>query len=309
MIVRAGVALLATVVLLAGSPALARADEPAAKTEAAAAAKARGDDALVGGRAAEALAAYKESYALEKNAAVVYNMGRANQALGNYPEALDRYEEFAATAPSAVLARVPGLPGLLAEVRSHVATVAIAVDVPGATVKLGDKVVGTTPLAKPIRTSVGQVQVVIEKEGWFPYSKSHTFAAGVGTLDVMLHSKAKEAIVAVTSSVVGAKLSIDGREEGTVPTEIAVSPGSHRLDLTRDGYKAARASIALAAGERSTVDVPMEKSAPITAKWWFWTGVTAVVLGAVATTIVLTTERDPDTGSVAPGRIQTGLRF
>lgn len=309
MIVRAGVALLATVVLLAGSPALARADEPAAKTEAAAAAKARGDDALVGGRPAEALAAYKESYALEKNAAVVYNMGRANQALGNYPEALDRYEEFASTAPSAVLARVPGLPGLLAEVRSHVAIVAIAVDVPGATVKLGDKVVGTTPLAKPIRTSIGQVQVVIEKEGWFPYSKSHTFAAGVGTLDVMLHSKAKEAIVVVTSSVVGAKLSIDGREEGTVPTEIAVSPGSHRLDLSRDGYKAARASIAVAAGERSTVDVPMEKSAPITAKWWFWTGVTAVVLGAVATTIVLTTERDPDTGSVAPGRIQTGLRF
>jgi hypothetical protein len=125
----------------------------------------------------------------------------------------------------------------------------------------------------------------------------------------MLHSKSKEAIIVVTSSVVGAKLQLDGRDQGTVPTEIAVAPGSHRLDLSREGYRPAQSSIAVMAGERSTFDVPMQKSAPITTKWWFWTGVTAVVLGAVATTIVLTTERDPDTGTVAPGQIKAGLTF
>jgi hypothetical protein len=311
---RSAVASFATIVLVSMPMSYAWADEPAAAPaappqDAASAAKARGDDALVGGRPAEALAAYKEAYALKKDPAVLYNIGRANQALGDYPEALDRLEEFAATAPAAMLARVPGLPTLLTDVRSHVATIAVAVDVPDATVKVGTRVVGKTPLAKPIRTSTGQYQVTIEKEGYFPYSKSHTFAPGVGTLDIILHSKAREAIVVVTSSVVGAKLKVDGRDEGTVPTELAVSPGSHRLDLTRDGYKSAQTTIAVMAGERTTFDVPLDRSAPITAKWWFWSGIAVVVAGAVVTTIALTTERDPDVGSVAPGQIKTGLRF
>lgn len=311
MVVRSVCATLAAIALVATPMSYARADEPAAppSLDAAAAAKAKGDDALVGGRPAEALAAYKEAYALKKDPAVLYNIGRANQALGDYPEALDRLEEFAATAPAPVLARVPGLATLLAEVRSHVATIAVAVDVPDATVKLGSRVVGKTPLAKPIRTSTGQYQVTIEKEGYFLYSRSHTFAAGVGTLDIMLHSKAKEAIVVVTSSVVGAKLKVDGRDEGTVPTELAVSPGSHRLDLTRDGYRPAQSTIAVMAGERTTFDMPLEKSAPITAKWWFWSGIALVAAGAVVTTIALTTERDPDVGSVPPGRISAGLTF
>ncbi|MBS2017142.1 MAG: PEGA domain-containing protein [Deltaproteobacteria bacterium] len=314
MLRRVGAVVLVASLHLLASTSVAHADPPEpgpnpAAVEAAANAKARGDDLLVGGRHAEALAAYQESYALKKDPAVLYNIGRAHQGLGAFPDALDALEEFASTAPPSILARVPGLPNLLAEVRAKVATVAISVDVPGATVKLGSRVVGTTPLAKPLRTGTGQFQLVVEKEGYFPYSKSHAFAAGVSTLDIMLHSKAKEAIVSVTSPIIGAKLRIDGRDQGTVPTEVALSPGSHRLDLERDGYKPAQTSIALLAGERTSVDVPMQKTAPITAKWWFWTGIGVVVLGAVATTIVLTTERDADRGNIAPGQITTGLRF
>lgn len=303
--------ILATVVAILfavlGIASPARADGPT-PDDAAASAKARGDDALVGGRPVEALAAYKESYKLKPDAAVLYNIGRAEQALGHYPEALERLEQFAASAPSAVLARVPGLATLLKEVRSHVATVVVSVDVDGASVKLGDREIGMAPIP-PIKTSTGVVTITVEKDGYFPYSRAHTFAEGVNTVQVKLFSKRTLAIVSVTSPVVGAKLAIDGKDEGTVPTEIALSPGSHRLDLTRDGYRPTDTTIAVLAGERTSVDVPLEKSAPITKKWWFWTGIAVVAAATAAIVIVATTERGPDNGSITPGRISAGLSF
>ncbi len=109
--------------------------------------------------------------------------------------------------------------------------------------------------------------------------------------------------------VVGASVSVDGKPEGTVPTEMYLAPGAHQLSLTHAGYKTAQSSLVVAAGERKTLDLALEAETPITKKWWFWTGVGVVVAGVVATVIVLTTERSPDSGSVAPGQVSTGLRF
>jgi hypothetical protein len=65
----------------------------------------------------------------------------------------------------------------------------------------------------------------------------------------------------------------------------------------------------IVAGERRTLDVLLEGDAPITKKWWFWTGLAVVAIGTTVTIIALTTERGPDAGSVAPGRISAGLSF
>lgn len=273
-------------------------------------AKQRGDDALVGGRAAEALAAYKESYAARPDAAVLYNIGRAHQALADYGAALDALESFEKTAPPDVRARVPGLARLLADVRRHASLLAISSVVDGATVRLDDRSLGKTPLSAPVRVNAGTATLVIEKDGFFPFQRTITLTPGaVAAFDVVLVSKLTKAIVTVRSPVAGARVALDHKPEGTVPTEIAVTPGSHDVELTLDGYRALRTSVSVAAGEKRTLDLTLETEAPITKKWWFWTGLGVLAVGATITVIALTTERSPSSGNVDPGRISAGLSF
>jgi hypothetical protein len=279
--------------------------------DAAIAAKRRGDDALVNGRHAEALAAYQEAVALRPDPALIYNIGRAHQGLGDYPAALDALETFERTAPPDVRARVPGLPMLLADVRKHVALVFVSSDVAGATVRLGPRVLGTTPLPAPVRVNVGTYTLFVEKDGYFPVERAATVGGGGGivTFDGRLVSKTTQGIVTVRSSLAGAKVACDGKAEGTVPTEVVVAPGTHQFELTLDGYRPARTSVVVAAGERRSIDLGLEAEAPITKKWWFWTGLGVLAAGATVVVIALSTERSPDTGTAGTGRINAGLRF
>ena len=308
--VRVGAAALAMTLSLLASPGIAWAQAPPASSEGAADAKRRGDEALVNGRPAEALVLYKEAYAARPDTALVYNMGRAHQALGDFPAALDHFEKFEATAPPDVRARVPGLAKLLAEVRKNVATVAIAADVAGATVRLDDRVLGKTPLPGVVRMKPGPATLVVEKEGYFDYQRILALQGGsLSTFDVKLASKQTTAIVTVRSTVVGALVAVDGKPEGTVPTEMVIAAGTHQVELTHSGYQPLRSSLVVVAGERKTLDLALEADAPITKKWWFWTGIGVLAIGATVTVIALTTERNPDKGSVAPGRINAGLSF
>jgi hypothetical protein len=272
--------------------------------------KRKGDDALVNGRPADALAAYKAAYALRPDAALVYNIGRAHQALGEYPAALEQLEKFEETASPEVRARVPGLPTLLATVRAKVAMVAVTVDVTGATVRLDDRVLGTSPLSGPVRVNAGVVTLVVEKSGFFTYQRVLSLTGGsISTSDVKLASKETKGIVNVRSPIAGAQVALDGKPEGNVPIEIIVTPGSHELVLTSTGYRPTNSSVAVAAGETKTVDLTLESERPIYKKWWFWTGIGVIAIGATITIIALTTERSPDSGNVAPGRINAGLSF
>jgi hypothetical protein len=308
MLVRASAGLAIAIAILTTAP-IALAD-PAPAADAALEAKRRGDEALVNGRPAEALALYKESHAARPDPAVLYNMGRAHQALGDFPAALDLLEQFDTTAPPEVRARVPGLPKLLAEIRKSIATVSIASDVAGATVRLDDRVLGKTPLPSVVRVKPGPASLVVEKEGYFAYQRIVTLQGGaLATIDVKLASKQTTAIVTVRSTVVGAQVAIDGKPEGTVPTEMIVPAGAHQIELTHSGYQPSRSSLVVVAGERKTLDLTLEGEAPITKKWWFWTGLGVIAIGATVTVIALTTERAPDEGTVAPGRISAGLKF
>lgn len=309
MFVFRAAALVLALATLMTSSRVALADGPVA-LDAAGDAKRRGDEALVNGRPAEALALYKEAYAARPDPALVYNMSRAYQAMGDFSSALDQLEHFEANAPADVRARVPGLAKLLAEIRKNVASVAIVADVAGATVRLDDRILGKTPLAGIIRVKPGPGTLIVEKEGYFNFTRTLTLQGGaLSTFDVKLASKQTTAIITVRSAVTGAQVAVDGKAEGTVPTEVVMTAGTHQVQLTHTGYQPAQSSLVVVAGERKTLDLLLESEAPITKKWWFWTGLGLIAVGATVTVIALTTERSPDSGSVAPGRISAGLSF
>ncbi len=270
--------------------------------------KKRGDDAMDAGRPADALAAYVEAYGLSKDPALLYNKGRALQALGEVAQALEELEAFEKAAPPELRARVPGLPKQLADLRARITTVSIACDTMQARVRFRDRNLGTCPLPERLRLASGRGTLEVLGDGYFPYVREVDLPpGGTASLDVQLASMATTGILVVNSPVPNTAVSIDGVAFGMVPVEASLAAGSHALGLHHDGYHDVSTSAVLAAGERRNVDIPLEAEGGVLGKWWFWTAVGVVVAGGVVTVIALTTEKSADPGTVPPGVVSGGL--
>ncbi len=303
--VLAGLTLVAFVTALA-PPAYAQdADQSARAAEI----KKRGDDAMDTGRPADALAAYVEAYTLVREPALLYNKGRALQALGEYPQALEELAAFERTAPPELKARVPGLAKTIAELRARVTTVSLACDTPGARVRFRDRSLGTCPLPPTLVVVSGRGMLEVTAEGHFPYLREIDLPpGGVASLDVRLASKATTGVLVVKSNVANTEVTIDGKGFGMVPVEASLSAGSHALELHREGYKPAKTNAVLGPGERREIEVPLDSEGTIFGKWWFWTGVAAVVVGGVVVVLAVTTEKSAEPGTVPPGVVTGGLQ-
>lgn len=294
----------------------ARADKPKPPAEPAAAPakseaeelKTAGDDAMQRLDYAAALTAYERSYALEPNPALLYNRGRALQALGRYPEALDQLEAFRRDASPELKARVPKLDELIKEVGAKVATLSVQSNVSGARVLVRGRQVGTTPISQPLRLNAGKATIEVLSDGYHPFKKSVVLSSGTTlALEAKLYSKNTTGVLEVSSPVPGAIVFMDGKRVGTVPVQAALPAGEHRVVVRHEGYEEAETSAVIQAGRSSRLDVPLDRPPGITSRWWFWTGVGVVVVGGVALTAALLTERSPDEGDIAPGKVSGPL--
>jgi len=292
------------------APRVALADEGEQAPDLARAAeiKKRGDEAMVSGRPADALAAYVEAYAISKDPALLYNKGRALQALTEYPQALAELEAFDREAPPELKARVPGLARMIADLRQRITTVSIDCDVEGAVVRIRDRTVGKCPISSPVTINAGNARMEVTAEGYFPWQRDIELpGGGVASFDVHLTSKAKAGILVVKSTVPNVDVSIDGKVVGIAPVEASLDAGPHTLELRRSGYRPARTTAIITAGERRELEVPLEAEPGIFGRWWFWTGVGVLVAGGVTLGVALTTEKDPVPGTVPPGVVRGGL--
>jgi hypothetical protein len=264
----------------------------------------KGNTAIEALRYAEALAAY----AITGDPALLYNQARAHQGLGDFPTALELLERFDAEATPALKARVPGLAEVVQDLRAHVTSVTVLCNIAGAEVRLNDRVVGTTPMARTIRVSSGKATVEVVAEGYSPTKREVVLPGGGAlTVDVELLPKDLSGVLLVRSSVSGAHVLIDQKPVGQVPLELTVRSGPHSVRVERGGYEAWETSLVLRVGERRELSVPLVEEAAITKRWWFWTGIAVVVAGGITTVVLLTTERQADKGSLNPGQIAAPL--
>ncbi len=284
---------------------------PVASAEDADALKKQGDAAMVALHYEDALGHYKQAYELSGNPALLYNMGRAYEALAEYPAALEALEQFSEKAPADLRARVPKLEELVSDVRKRVSTLVFHSPA-GAEVRVGGRVVGKTHEGQNrFRVNAGPKPVSVVHPDYLPFEAQATLPPGdVETLEVNLRSRRSEGLLIVRSRVEGAKVSVDGADLGAVPAEAVVKPGLHRVAIHRDGYDSTETSVVVSAGESRSVDLTMTRRETITGRWWFWTSIGVVLAaGGVATFIALTTEREADSGTIPPGRVKAELRF
>jgi hypothetical protein len=304
--------LLTALLTLSPVPRQARAAESSAQSaeQRAAELKAQGDEAMQSLRYAEALERYRDAYALLENPALLYNQGRACQALARYAEALDYFEAFERDASPALRARVPKLEELVAEVRARVSTLVLAARKPGARVLVRGQLVGTTPLSEPLRLNAGSATLEVLLEGHHPFRQTLTLPGANETkVTVELIPKDTTGRLHVRSATAGASVFVDGRRIGTTPVDAILSAGQHRISLRKDGYQETQTNVVVTAGSERTMDVALEKQAGLHQKWWFWAGLSAVAVSGAAVTTALLTERSPDRGSISPGQVSAPLRF
>jgi hypothetical protein len=284
-------------------PAAPSAEE--APQEKAAKLRAQGNEAMLAMRYTDGLAAYDQaSRLMPDDAPLYYNVARARQLLGDYPEALTALETFDQKASPEQKARVGKLDALFAELRPRVSTLVLKSSVAGARVLVRNKVIGVTPLA-PTRLGAGAATLQVELDGFFVESRDVVLPGGGSLeLDVSLHKKSTDGLLLVATNPMGATVTVDGRLSGTASPrlELALSAGPHEVLAHREGYDDVKLPILLSPGAQKELAIPMEKSVPLTRKWWFWTGIGAVVAGGIATGIMLTTEKSPGRGTLDPGR-------
>lgn len=270
----------------------------------AAARKKAGDEAMDSFRFADALAAYSDAYTITKDTALLYNMGRALQALNRYPEALDKLEAFQQTASPELRERVPRLPKLIAELRQRVSTLTIRTNVEGARIVVRSSVIGKAPLEKPVRLAAGPAEIEIDAEGYFPGKKIVELPGGAElTVDLNLFSKSTTGVLAVKASAPGAEVLVDGKRIGVAPLEMNVAKGTHKVVVKHPDYRVYETSAVVEAGGTKRVEAALQ-SASIATRWWFWTTVGVVVAAGTAVTIAALTPRPPDSGTIAPGQIE-----
>jgi hypothetical protein len=286
-------------------PAFDRA-APEAEPEDAAALRDRGNTAMLAMRYADALDLYRRASALAPDqVGLHYSMARAHQFLGEYPEALAALELFVRRASADDLAKVGPLDVLFAELRPRVSALSLRCTVDGARVIVGDKIVGVTPIAG-LPLPAGAATVQVELDGFFTERRDVVLPGGGSlALEVELHPKRTSALLTVSTWPPAAKVFVDGHYLGTSTpkVELAVTAGPHDVVARLEGYDEARVPFIVQPGTTREVSMPLQKSVPVTSRWWFWTGLGAVVAGGIGTAVALTTERSPGRGTLMPGRI------
>jgi hypothetical protein len=305
------IAAIASLLIGFGQPNLAVAAPPEAPaSDAFARFKREGDEAMISLRYEAALDAYKKAYETRREAALLYNIGRAHEALGQLPEALDNLVAFQKVATPEQLAKIGSLDSLIEGVRKRVATLVITSNINGARVLVRNQMAGVTPFAEPLRFNAGRAAIVVEAEGYEPIRREVDLPGG-GQLvfDAPLARRDVSSLLRVTSAP-GAHVLIDGRLVGDAPAEVRLGPGKHALLVRHDDAPEVATAVVLGEHEKRLVDVPLAINKPLTKRWWFWTGVSVLAAGgAVAIGVATTTEKKAPAGSISPGRLSTGFRF
>jgi hypothetical protein len=281
----------------------ASAQTPPTAAAEAARAKDAGDTAMDAFRFDEALAAYERAYALAPTPVLLYNRGRALQALGRYPDALDQLDAFAKTAPPDLKAKVPALDALIADVRGKICTVTLETGTVGARVQVGATVVGNTPLP-PLRLNAGKATITVEAEGFEPFRREVELpGGGTALVHADLVPLGPNATLVVKTAQAGAEIWLDGRRVGTTSAEARVASGEHKVHVHHPEFVDADTTVVIAVQEKKVVDVPLTPR-PTPSRWWLWTGLAVLVTaGAVAVGVGLST-RPADKGTIPPGQLR-----
>jgi hypothetical protein len=306
--------------IVIGAPNAARADDPkpnAGSNDAAANATEAGRQAFLRGvglakaeQWSDALASFEEAAAARDAPLVQFNIAYCQRALGRYVAARETARKVVKSHDGLSQQQLDDAKAYLEEferviVQAHVTVEpgAAALTVDGRPLLQAGNVylAGVSPPGegKPLATSTAQTSIDVAldpgvhvfraaRAGHQDAILKYSWRAGA-KVSVELKLDVLPATIAIRSEPGGGIVRIDKREVGLAPIDVERPAGKYKLEVVRDTFETYSIDLDLAPGQRADLTaklVPYKE--PLTKKWWFWAGATAVVAGGVVLTYALT---------------------
>ncbi len=139
-----------------------------------------------------------------------------------------------------------------------------------------------------MRLDPGPHTVHARREGYQPLFVDREMSPG-DREHVEVRLAERPARLTVAANVDDAEVLLDGAAIGVVPFDSEIAPGRHEIVVQSEDFVPHRTVLDVASGDTARVEADLEEEpTPIYARWWFWTGIAAVVAGAVIATWALT---------------------
>lgn len=127
----------------------------------------------------DALLFFTQSYELNPNPNVLYNIGMCQRALFEYAESVETLKKYLLTKGGSVpAAEKKEIKKIIIEMEKSLATLEITVSKSGAAVRLDGEDVGESPLADPFKLDPGGHEIVVKKDGYETFKKEIILKTG-----------------------------------------------------------------------------------------------------------------------------------
>jgi hypothetical protein len=156
-------AVIALMILLGQAGAPTPGPEPKARAQAL---LSEGATLYESGDFAAALRKFTAAYAIYPSPKLWLNIGQAQRDLGRPLEAMESFERFIAEADDPPADALAEAHRSVAELQLQLGRVAVDCDIPSAEVSLDGKIVGRTPLSRPLWTTPGQHRLAVRRQGY-----------------------------------------------------------------------------------------------------------------------------------------------
>lgn len=288
--------LLALTLTLLAAPALARAQGAGATAPAAVDEPRRLFEEAMGflnaQRFAEATPLLERSVALREHPAALAALAASYRGAGRYLRAIATLDRLLAV--SADPARDAEVRGVRAECERSLARVTLRVSGEATEVLVDGARVASSDGARVIPLDPGAHTFEVRRAGYESLREERRLEVG-GAAEVALDASARplpatlvvETPQGTTTIRVGGVLVGRGRFTGPIRA------GRHGVQVVWDDGHTQERLVELAPGARTVITVTPDRPRPVTSRWWFWAGVSAVVAGAVVGAVVIALQPDP----------------
>ena len=258
---------------------------------------------LQGARHLEALELLARVRAQRETPAVLYNMAIAQRALGRPLDAIGSLRRYLTLAGDRIDdARRAEVNSRIDELRATLATVTVSVRAAseGVSVTLDGDAFARARWGVAAPLNPGRHVFRLTGPGVQPLELVRDVAPGsTVTYDLVPEPIDVVTRLAVTASVAEAEVSVDGLLVGNGRYDARINPGRHAVEVRAREWLPYSASLDIAPGASVRVHAQLRPDVPLTRRWWFWTGVGALAVGAVTAIVfaVASGTEAPDCGT------------
>ncbi len=254
---------------------------------------------------AEALAEFERSSAKRAHAVTTYNIGACERAMGRYTLAREtflraRQQNEASQGAELPQGVVTEMNGYLDEIQRLLVDVSITLDPPEASIAIDGRpiapssasastfIAGVRNPGPPEKVPGKTFHVLLDptahvftltRQGYSDGVVNKSFSPG-SSIALNLELNKLPATLHITSDPSNAATLIEGVDVGVTPMDLSRPAGTYLISVKKSGFLSYESRVTTQPGESANVlaKLPIEKLA-ITQRWWFWTGLGAVIVG------------------------------